>query len=335
MKFEVRALTEDEFSLWDDFVDKSPRGTVFHKSFWLKASGRKFVIYGCFTGAELFAGIALSCRRKFGIKVASQPEHTKYSGVLFKEQDSKYVTKLTTEKEANQRIAQRLKSDFHLVRFRFPPGPVNLQPFIWEGFSPSIRYTYIIQLDKSLEDIWKGMDEKRKGNIRKAEKDGISIVPSDDFNQAFDLIQQTFTRQKAAIRSKSVIFNYNKVLSERNQCKSFLAKDINNNYIAASYIVWDNKRSHYLFAGIDDENKHYGAAALAIWKAIEFSKQELGLKEFDFQGSMIPEIEQFFRRFGGEQIVQYIVTWVKPYLRMALLNSFMITAINYLILLNE
>jgi len=335
MKLEVRTLTEDEWPLWDDFVDKSPQGTVFHKCFWLKASGRKCVIYGCFTGAELFAGVAVSCRKIFGIKVASQPQDTRYSGVLFKGHDSKYVTKLSAEKEAYQKIAQRLKRDFDLVRFPFPSGPVNLQPFIWEGFSPSIKYTYIIQLDKSLEDIWKEMDEKRKGNIRKAEKDGISVAPSDDFDQAFNLIQKTFTRHKVSIQSKPVIFSHNKVLTERNQCKSFLAKDKNNNYIAAGYIVWDNKRSHYLYAGINYENVHNGAAALVTWKAIEFSKKELGLKEFDFQGSMIPDIERFIRGFGGQQTVQYVVTWVKPYLRIVLFTYEVKCAISSWLRLNE
>ena len=134
MSFEVRPLTEDEYSLWDDFVDESPRGTVFHKSFWLQTSGSRFVIYGCFRGGELYAGIPLTYRGKFGMKIASRTGMTPYSGVLFKETDSKYVTKLSTEKEASREIAQRLKSDFHSVRLAFPIGPVDLQPFIWEGF---------------------------------------------------------------------------------------------------------------------------------------------------------------------------------------------------------
>ena len=154
MNFEVRPLTEDEWSLWDDFVDESPRGTLFHKSFWLEASGGRFVIYGYFRGKELYAGIPLSYRLRLGIKVASQPNLTPYSGVLFKERDAKYVSKLSAEKEASRKIAQRLKSDFPLVHFGFSPGPVDLQPFIWEGFSPSIMYTYIIQPNKGLEDVW-------------------------------------------------------------------------------------------------------------------------------------------------------------------------------------
>ncbi len=319
MDFEVRPLTEDEWSLWDDFVDESPQGTVFHKSFWLKASGRSFVIYGCFRGKELYAGICLSYRVRFGIRVAQRPVLTPYSGVLFKEQDAKYVNKLTLEKEASQKIAQRLKSDFHVVHFGFTPGPVDLHPFIWEGFSPNLTFTYIIQLDKSLGDIWKAMEEKTRRNVRRAEKDGIVIVRSDDFNQTINLVEKTLARQSMKLSIKFIAISYDGVLAERSQCKSFLAKNKDGDYIAAVYIVWDNRRSYYLLGGYDSEKSHYGASTLALWKAIEFTKQELGLEEFDFEGAMIPQIERFFRGFGGQLTVRHVVTWAKPFLKITLL----------------
>lgn len=312
MNPEVRSLTEDERPLWDNFVDESPQGTVFHKSFWLKASGRRYVIYGYFKGGELYAGICLSYRTKFGIKMALPPEITPYSGVLFKERDTKCVSKLSAEKKASRQIARRLKSDFHLARLHFSPGPIDLQPFIWEGFSTSIQYTYIIRLNQTLEDIWEAMEETRRRNIRRAEKDGLSIIQSDDFDQTFNLVEKTFARQNKAVRSKLRAFNYNKVLTQRNQCKSFLAKDRNGEYIAAVYIVWDNRKSYYLLGGYDSEKSHHGASALAMWEAIKFSKQELALEEFDFEGSMIPQIERFFRGFGGQQTVRHIATWIKP-----------------------
>lgn len=327
MNFEVRPLTEDEWPLWDDLVDESPRGTVFHKSFWLEASGKSFVIYGYFRGNELYAGIPLSYRVKFGIRMAHQPLLTPYSGVLYKERDAKYVSKLSAEKEASRKIAQRLKSDFHLVRFYFSPGPVDLQPFIWEGFSPGIMYTYIIQLDKSSEDIWKAMEDNVRNHIRKARKDGITVIQSDDFDQTLNLVEKTFARQNTKVRYKSTASSYNQVLRKRSQCKSFLAKDKDGDYIAAAYIVWDNSRSYYILGGYDSEKSHSGALALALWEAIEFTKQELSLEEFDFEGSMIPQVERFFRGFGGQLTVRHIVMWVKPYLRIALFTREVVSSV--------
>ena len=317
MNSEVRLLNEDEYSLWDNLVDESSRGTVFHKSFWLKASGTKIVIYGYFKKGELHAGIALPHRVKFGIRAASPSLLTPYSGVLLKTSEGKYVTRLSAEKEATQKIAQKLKGDQHFVHLMYPPGVVDIQPFLWEGFSPNIMYTYIIQLDKSLEEIWNDMDFETRHHIRKAEKDGIVINKSDDFNQTLNIIEKTNMRRNRNVRSELEVFNaYNEVVARRSQCKSFLAQDKNGDYIAVAYIVWDNRRSYNILSGYDSEKKHHGALTLALWKAIEFSKQELGLEEFDFVGSMIPRIERFFRGFGGQQIVRYGAIWMKPPLKI-------------------
>jgi len=118
------------------------------------------------------------------------------------------------------------------------------------------------------------------------------------------------------VLSEAMYFRYNKVLEERKQCKSFLAVDRNGECVASVYIAWDKWRSYYLLGGYDSERGHSGASALAIWYAIKFTKEELGLDEFDLEGSMVPQIEQFFRRFGGQLTVRHIVTWTHPFLKL-------------------
>ncbi len=334
MSFEVRPLTEDEYPLWDDFVDESPSGTVFHKSYWLEASRRRFVIYGCFRETELYAGIPITYRVEFGMKVASRTGLTPYSGIVFKEPESKYVTKLSNEKEASRQIARRLKRDFHVVRLAFSPGPVDLQPFIWEGFSSSMQYTYILQLDKSLEEILEAMDGSTRKHIRKAEKDGIAVDKSDEFDQLLKVVEKTYERQHMVMgyRYQKAATEYFKVLAQRKQCKAFLAKNGNGDYIAASYFVWDNKRAYSLHGGYNFEKSHAGAHPLAIWEAIKEAKQQLGLREYDFEGSMNPRREQFARGFGGKLVVRYHVAWARPYLKAALLIK---SAILYTLLLRK
>jgi hypothetical protein len=37
-----------------------------------------------------------------------------------------------------------------------------------------------------------------------------------------------------------------------------------------------------------------------MWETIKFTKEELGLNQFDFEGSMMQPVELFFRKVGGE-----------------------------------
>jgi len=53
--------------------------------------------------------------------------------------------------------------------------------------------------------------------------------------------------------------------------------------------------NHYILNEYDPAESHHGASAIAMWEAIKFTKEELGLNQFDFEGSMIQPVEQFFR----------------------------------------
>ncbi len=309
MPDEIRPLKESEFIVWDALVDNSAYGTLFHKSSWLKACGRRFTIYGYFKNKDLLAGVPLVYRTILGFKRASQPALTPYSGIIFRKQDLKYVKRISREKDVLCSFAKRLKNEYHSCTFRFAPGAIDLQPFIWEGYYIVVSYTYMINLNNSLADIWSSMEDTRRNDIRKAEKDGIMIDISDNFEQAFCLVEKTYTRQKRKATFKSSAFNYYDVLKKKNQCKCFFAKDINHEPIAVVFIIWDNKRCYYLLGGYDSDKSHHGASALAMWEAMKFAKIELGVSEFDFEGSMVRPIERFFRKFGGEQIPLYSVSW--------------------------
>jgi len=313
----VRKLDAKEYEEWDTFVAKSLQGTLFHESCWLKASSKELRIYGYFKGGELFAGLPLVCSvSRLGVKSASHPFLTPYLGIVFRESGAKYVRRISDEKKMSRAIASRIKEDFDSVYFQFTPFSTDLQPFIWEGFASAVRYTYLLQLD-DLENVCKGMDARRRNDITRAEKDGIYVERSRDFERTFALVEKSYERQKKEATWKSTAFKYNEVLSEKGQCNSFLARNKKGKAIAAVYIVWDEKRSYYLLGGYDVEEHHHGAGALAMWEAIKFTKQELGLNEFDFEGSMAQHIEQFFRKFGGKLTPYYSVNWMKPSLKVA------------------
>ena len=326
MNFEIRPLSENEFSLWDDFVSQSFQGTLFHKTYWLNTSGEKFKIYGCFKNGNLLGGLPIICKSKFGIKQAVHPPLTPYLGVIFKKSETKYVNRISEEKKISESIAKRIKEDFDFVRFNFSPLFTDLQPFVWQGFSSNVRYTYLLNL-KNLEKAWKGMEDNRRNDIRRAEKDGIVVESSDSFKEAFALVERTFQRQGIEVKFKSAASGYNKVLNKKGQSKSFLARNKGGKAIAMVYIVWDKKRSYYLLGGYDPEKRHHGASAIAMWEAIKFTKEKLGLDEFDFEGSMIPQVEQFFRKFGGELTPYYSVAWAKSSIKIALSTKEMVKKI--------
>ena len=73
-------LQSQEFNNWNDFVDKSPQGSLFCKTWYLKALGTDFEILVIEENMLIKAGIVLA--RNF-MNSYSNPMFDKYLGVIF------------------------------------------------------------------------------------------------------------------------------------------------------------------------------------------------------------------------------------------------------------
>ena len=305
-KFEVRILNQNEYDQWDYLVENSNEGTIFHNTHWLKASGHKFKIIGCFLGEKLSGGAAFIINKnKIGQKYISPTPLTPYSGIIFEKSTSKNVTRNSNIKTISKKIIQYIKNKYLYIRIPLPPRFNDVQMFIWNKFEVEINYTFLLKLNK-IDLVWEDMASSIRRDIRKAEKDGIKVKVTDSFDTMIALVKKTFKRQNNKFKNEKYALRYYNALTKINKCKSFISYD-REKPLGGVHIVWDKKRSYYLLGGYDYEHSHHGASALAMWTAIKYTANELNLKEFDFEGSMIPPLEKYFRKFGGELVPKYIV----------------------------
>ena len=73
-----------------------------------------------------------------------------------------------------------------------------------------------------------------------------------------------------------------------------------------AFIAWQESSAYYLAGGGDPELRASGAHSLILWEGIRFTAQYTDL--FDFEGSMIPGVERFFREFGAIQTPFFTIT---------------------------
>jgi hypothetical protein len=310
-KYEVRSLAENDFPRWDEFVRRSPQGTLFHSTLWLEAAAKPFRLLGCFRGTEMHGGCAVGLG---GRRVASRPypSLTPYFGVLYPPSLGKYVTSTSTNKEIANAFALFLKSEFDWINeLPFSPEAVDMQPFMWQGFAIELRYTYRLRLG-SVDTILANMDSVRRRNLASAIKQGIKIDLNGEFSEILDLNQKSFERQKTKSMHGAAACLFESRLRAANRCKGFLARNERGVPLGGVWIAWDEKRAYYLIGGHDHSTKSNSAVVLAMWHAIQFATNELNLREFDFEGSAIPSVESFFRKFGGTLTPYYCVSYRRP-----------------------
>ncbi len=284
-------------------------GTLFIGSQWTSIFNgvRRYGIYN--KGQELIGGFITYREKKFGLSIYRNPPYTPDIGPFLKVDASNPVSIMDNWKKALSLIADFLEQlPYSVMSFAVNPNTLDMQPFIWKKFKVIPGYTYILDLSKSVDDIWKGMSNERRKNINKGLKDSLSTQKADNLEIVRSLVLKTYSRQEKTTNE----FYLNKVLFDyANDNNSFSYVTYQNDRpIACTFCIFDKKTVYYLLGGYDSNRKHHGAGAMAMWESIKYAKDS-GLLYFDFEGSMNQNIEKYFRGFGGQLTPYYRINKAK------------------------
>jgi len=272
-------------------------GTIFNTCKWLDIFDN-ILIYGIYDeGDNLIGGFHLYREKRFGITIYRNPPFTPFIGPFIKNEAKNTAKIANKNREILSLIAEYFDKIKHsVISFSMGRNIVDTLPFIWRKYKPIAGYTYIIDLNYSIEELYKNISPEKRNDINRANSDNAVVREILDFNIVKSLVLKTFSRQEKKINEKYL----DKILFEfANENNSFaFATYIEGKPVSSVFCVFDRATAYYLLGGYDHESKHRGAGVIAMWEAIKHSKN-IGLKSFDFEGSMVPQIERYFRSFGG------------------------------------
>jgi hypothetical protein len=315
-KYQSRLLTEDHHPVWDTLVAKSERGTLFHQTHWLKSFGRPVAVIGCYDRNDaLIGGMPLLYQRVAGLTIARPPYLTPYLGPATFRAGGKYHRILTLEKDVAYSLINYITVSYDFVRIPLPPNYVDTQPFQQNGFSVDVEHTYVIELD-DMNRVWKELNQDRRRKIRNGYNEGLSCELGDDLDRFFPLLMRSLAAHEKRLSRIRVdeVWDWYRALSTKNQAKHLWIKDPQDRICAGAILVWDSKRAYYLLSGMNRDISSGNAMALLLWECMRFCKEELGVSEFDFDGSEVPSVEIFFRGFGGQLTPRFTVMWGRPFI---------------------
>lgn len=304
----IKQISQGDINTYERIA--AEHGTIFNSLEWLAIFGDKVQVYGIYNkGNNLIGGFTVYKERKFGLSIYRNPPFTPAIGPFLKVEAQNPAAIMDTWKKVLTLMVNFIESlPYSIILFSLGKDIIDTQPFIWEKFKVIPGYTYLLDLSVPLEDIFKRMASVRRNDINKGLKDGLYTKQVHDFDIIKKLVHQTFSRQDKKINE----FYLNKILFEFAKHENSFAFVTYNSEkpIACTFCVHDNNTAYYLIGGYNFENKHHGAGALSIWEAIKYAKN-IGLHCFDFEGSMVPQIERYFRGFGGQLTPYYRINKAK------------------------
>jgi hypothetical protein len=281
-------------------------GSVFNQKPWLSIYNSNLKLIGIYNlNSELIGFFNLFISKKYGFKYASVPPYSASNGFFINNLAQNNANKITFEKQVHQHIITYLKSlRLLFITTSFPTKVIDTQPYFWNNYKVIPNYTYQLDISIPIEDLFNNLTTEKRKSIKKAEKDLIEIKLSNDYTIILALVIKTFSRKENKINVEFI----NKLLFQfANTNNSFAYVAFKNNIpIACTFNIYYNNISYYLLGGYDSEKKHHGAGPACMWHSILKAK-EIGITTFDFEGSMLPEVEKYFREFGGKITPYYTV----------------------------
>ncbi|MBI1265872.1 MAG: hypothetical protein GC193_00430 [Cryomorphaceae bacterium] len=278
-------------------------GGVFFTPSLIAGAGADVEQLALFEGDAICGGFLVQRIKLKGIPTIANPAYHPHCSLFFvpSSNDSESL------KRYLDAICNWLKiQPAKIFTISFPPEITDVQPFIWGGFKSAVKYTYRFHF--SDDEVLSRISSKRRNLIRSAEKDGVVVEKCG--------LKELLTGLHFSGQSKGFAVNDEAIAKILTTGVAYKAT-ANGETIASALFVDDEKSRYYLFGGAD-RNANGGALSAIIYRSMCEAEMK-GLKIFDFEGSMIPGVELFFRSFGGNLTPYFTISkapyWLSPLLR--------------------
>ncbi|NVO66030.1 GNAT family N-acetyltransferase [Methanofollis tationis] len=319
--FRLELLKPSQYHIWDDLVDNSPQGTLFHKSWWLKTVAEKrgtdLCLLGVFRGDDLVGGCSISEEKRFFFKLAFSPpikSATAYGGIIIVGSDAKNIKK---NEFMNNSVIESV-SDYCLEHYDYSqilnsPALTDIRPFLWKGWDESVYYTYILFLNNfpSLKDLSLHYDGSVRWSINKAEKNTVEILTvNDDIDLIYDLLMESYAWHKEdAPLSKNLFTALMKELNNRGACKTYVAYHDDCPISFGTFLFYKNSASYWLGGSRRDTLNLEGSSAVLGHALKEALSDKISY--IDFIGANTHPIAKFKSAFNPQIIPYYNAEWAK------------------------
>jgi lipid II:glycine glycyltransferase (peptidoglycan interpeptide bridge formation enzyme) len=234
---------------------------------------------------------------KHGFKTLITPPFSPHIGLFAEENKNNPVKINSFRKEIIEAISDFIKtSQYAHYKLDFSPEWNDMQPMMWKKIHTTVRYTYRIDLTKSALEITDNLDSSKRNKISKASRDGLQTNHNPNISLAMDMIRDNLEGNKLPYHSE-IIQKILAFAAEKSQgIYSFTHKE--EKILSVNICVHDNKTAYNLLSAMNRGVPQNQGSTFGLFQSI-LHAQSKGLRVFDFEGSGVPEIEEFFRSFGG------------------------------------
>ncbi len=200
-----------EGELWDSIVDGSPNSTIFHKWSWLDIAKRysKCRLYPLigYNGTTPVGCYPLFFQKKGFLRmVFSPPPHCAilYLGPVIANYEKLKQSKLESistgfQRSVDQFIFSALNANY--VSVSTSPGIADSRPLKWTGYDVRPMYSYLLDLKKGKDHLWRQFTKNLRQSIDKTKRGGVLVEEGSrsDLEKIHDLLTGRYKSQNRIV----------------------------------------------------------------------------------------------------------------------------------------
>ncbi len=172
----------------------------------------------------------------------------------------------------------------------------------FDEFLTKQKVNYQIKLNTDYNSILNSYRKDRKKSLRKASESNLYYKDYNSIEILISLYKDVFSNISNS--NKYFIIIKELMMFSLQNDKGFIRNIfINDKLICSGFFVKYKSRIYYLFAASNALGKKYGATTFLIDSVLkEYVNTDF---IFDFEGSTIPNVANFYKSFGGEKTIYF------------------------------
>lgn len=253
-------------------------------------------------GGRVVAAMPYCLSHGKGMTTITQPPLTPYAGWLIDFPDGqKQQSRTGTEHDMVKLLMEQLPK-YDRFYLKLYPHHSDLMQWIWAGMTASVRYTYQLNITPELSELSAGLRENLRRALKATEDWTVQEAGSDKAAFLYDIKSEHYKEQKKPMPVDSLtLLRMAQYLQDSGQGTMLTVHDTDGKAVGAMLLVFDGGSCIYLSGATSMEHRTSGASTRLLWESILLAKRR-GCTRFDFEGSMIPSIERYFRAFNGDLV---------------------------------
>ncbi|HET6144559.1 MAG TPA: GNAT family N-acetyltransferase [Candidatus Acidoferrales bacterium] len=295
-------LRQEEYQEWDELIDRSPHGTIFHYSWWLRTTSADFSILAIRNErGAIVAGMPIPFEHRPGLKLFRSPILTPYLGPVFDVSNiDNTCDRLHFMRSNGELLARNIKA-YDSVQYVAGASAPDLQGFVWAGFGVRLAYTFRFRSTHTPDQITAGMTQTHREKLTTALQLKLSVARDGGLDDLIQLNRRTLAKHGSEPAcSESFLRRLWKAAHSQERAHLYVARTADDKPLAALLTVNDNRTTYQIVSAVDPDFANIPGAYIVLWNALQDAL--VAGRDYDFEVSSLRGAESFCRHWGATAV---------------------------------